>query len=200
MVTTKGLVADHRGGQELAKAAEAAGGRSSASTSSTRRTASRRPATKRRCSRRTMAAQTWTPVAGRGRTARATRITASISWIAFANPKVGIVTGWNLPPRHESAFPDWLDPEDAMTAAIRRTSPISLDHAATAARPGRPSAASLFGQVTRVRLSARGHRPRAGRVFADPSVSGGGIQARLDAPGRARRSFAIKRSPSAMSG
>jgi hypothetical protein len=78
------------------------------------------------------------------------------SWIAFANPKIGIVTGWNLPPRHSfQRVPDWVDPEEALT---RRDTPhlnyqlITNDGGKT----WKSNAASLFGEVTRVRLTEQG--------------------------------------------
>ena len=34
------------------------------------------------------------------------------NWIDFANPKVGIVTGWNQPPgRNSSGLPEWMNPD-----------------------------------------------------------------------------------------
>ena len=73
------------------------------------------------------------------------------SWIAFANPMTGIITGWNLPPRQEAHLPDWLDPEAAMN---RRDVP-HLSYSLQTRDGGKTwkaDSASLFGQVTRVRF------------------------------------------------
>jgi hypothetical protein len=80
---------------------------------------------------------------------------SAYTWISFATPKLGLVTGWNMPPRREQPLPDWIDPE---SAALRRDTPhlsyslVTNDGGAT----WKSSAASLFGQVTRVRFSPAG--------------------------------------------
>jgi len=37
-----------------------------------------------------------------------------IRWIAFATPQIGLITGWDIPLSRER-FPDWLDPQRAVT-------------------------------------------------------------------------------------
>lgn len=88
---------------------------------------------------------------------KANRDTTVYAWIAFANARDGLITGWNRPPRRDEQrrLPDWMEPE---RAARRRQWPslsIILD-----TRDGgatwRPSVTSMFGQVTRVRLAEDG--------------------------------------------
>jgi len=77
------------------------------------------------------------------------------TWISFATPQVGIVTGWNMPPPHTQRLPDWIDPE---AAASRRDTPHLSYSLFTndGGKTWKSSAASLFGQVTRVRFGAEG--------------------------------------------
>jgi hypothetical protein len=75
------------------------------------------------------------------------------SWIAFASPTRGIITGWNVPPRRDAEFPDWLDPE----AAVNRRDVPHLSYSLQTVDGGKTwkaDSASLFGQVTRVRFGA----------------------------------------------
>jgi photosystem II stability/assembly factor-like uncharacterized protein len=77
------------------------------------------------------------------------------TWISFATPQFGIVTGWNMPPPRAQRLPDWLDPE---AAANRRDTPHLSYSLVTndAGKTWKASSASLFGQVTRVRFGPRG--------------------------------------------
>ncbi len=73
------------------------------------------------------------------------------TWIAFASPTVGMITGWNLPPRREAHLPDWLDPE----AALSRRDVPHLSYSLETRDGGKTwksRSSSLFGQVTRVRF------------------------------------------------
>jgi hypothetical protein len=95
-------------------------------------------------------AQTWTAVAAAAEPPGNPDYSI-YSWIAFATPTTGIITGWNLPPRTESHLPDWLDPEAAMN---RRDVP-HLSYSLQTRDGGKTwkaDSASLFGQVTRVRF------------------------------------------------
>jgi hypothetical protein len=81
---------------------------------------------------------------------------SAYTWITFATPNVGIVTGFNLPPRRTfQRVPDWVDPEEALS---RRDTPhlnyqlITVDGGKT----WKSSAASLFGEVSRLRLNTQG--------------------------------------------
>ncbi len=77
-------------------------------------------------------------------------------WVAFANPKVGLITGTNNPPRRFAPyFPDWLDP--AATLRMREVphlsySLVTLDGGET----WRNKSTSLLGQTSRFRLNPKG--------------------------------------------
>ena len=78
------------------------------------------------------------------------------TWIDFATPKVGLITGWNNPPnRYGPDLPDWVDP--AVTLHQRVPPHITYTVATyVGAQTWKASAGSLFGVVTRVRLHADG--------------------------------------------
>jgi photosystem II stability/assembly factor-like uncharacterized protein len=98
--------------------------------------------------------QHWEPVAAAAEPPGNPEFSA-YTWISFATPKFGIATGWNMPPRHQESLPDWMDPE---SAATRRDTPhltyslVTNDGGAT----WKSQAASLFGQVARVRFGPGG--------------------------------------------
>jgi hypothetical protein len=77
-------------------------------------------------------------------------------WVAFATPKIGLITGTNNPPRRFAPFfPDWLDPQ--ATFRMREIphlsySLVTLDGGET----WRPKSASLMGQTARFRLNPKG--------------------------------------------
>jgi photosystem II stability/assembly factor-like uncharacterized protein len=77
------------------------------------------------------------------------------TWISFATPQFGIVTGWNMPPPRAQRLPDWVDPE---AAASRRDTPHLSYSLVTndAGKSWKASSASLFGRVTRVRFGSGG--------------------------------------------
>jgi len=97
----------------------------------------------------------WEPVEAAAEPAGAPERSA-YTWIAFADPNHGIVTGLNQPVQHWlPMFPTWLDPEDALT---RRETP-HLSYALTTGDAGKTwktESASLLGRITRVRLAAGG--------------------------------------------
>jgi photosystem II stability/assembly factor-like uncharacterized protein len=100
-------------------------------------------------------AQTWTPVAAAAEPPGNPDFSV-YTWIAFANPTTGLITGWNLPPRFEAALPDWLDPE----AALNRRDVPHLSYSLETRDGGKTwktSSASLFGQVSRVRFGTQGN-------------------------------------------
>ena len=79
---------------------------------------------------------------------------SAYTWITFATPQFGIVTGWNMPRRMQE-LPDWVDPE----AASRRRDTPHLSYSMVTNDGGKTwkaSAASLFGEVTRVRFGPGG--------------------------------------------
>ena len=74
--------------------------------------------------------------------------------IAFANSKIGMITGWSRPPRRDQDnLPAWIDPERA-----RRQWPTLTIILETrdGGKTWKSSTASLFGQITRVSLSPDG--------------------------------------------
>ena len=95
----------------------------------------------------------WKPIATAAEPPGADKYSA-YTWIAFATRNYGIITGWNAPPRlYPQQFPDWMDPEGAVS---RRDTPhlsyqlVTLDGGKT----WKPNSASLFGDVTRLRFGA----------------------------------------------
>ena len=98
---------------------------------------------------------TWTPVAAAA-DQPGSKENSGFNWIAFATPQFGLITGFNQPPRHVfQEFPAWMDPEDALS---RRDTP-HLSYTLVTRDGGKTwksSAASLFGNVTRVRFGPHG--------------------------------------------
>lgn len=81
---------------------------------------------------------------------------SAYTWIWFATPKVGLITGWNNPPRRNAPrLPDWVDPEE--TLRHRETPHLSYTLATTnGGTSWTPGSASLFGMISRVRLNGDG--------------------------------------------
>jgi hypothetical protein len=79
------------------------------------------------------------------------------SWIEFADARNGLISGYSRPPRRgeDAALPDWVN---AQRAVERREWPavsITLD-THDGGKSWKPTTASLFGQISRVRLSPGG--------------------------------------------
>jgi len=98
---------------------------------------------------------TWAPVTAAADQPGA-KDNSGFNWIAFATPEFGLITGYNHPPRRETQeFPAWMDPEEALT---RRETP-HLSYTLVTKDGGKTwksAAASLFGDVTRVRFGPHG--------------------------------------------
>jgi len=82
---------------------------------------------------------------------------SAYTWIAFATPKLGLIAGYNQPPRRSwmPERPEWLDPEGAVA---RRDTP-HLNYTLTTRDGGKTwhaNSASLFGETTRVCFSPDG--------------------------------------------
>ena len=81
---------------------------------------------------------------------------SAYNWVAFATPKYGMISGFNVPPKRSAQkFPDWMDPEDAVN---RRETP-HLSYALVTKDGGKTwkaSSASLFGDVAKVRFGPDG--------------------------------------------
>jgi hypothetical protein len=78
------------------------------------------------------------------------------NWIEFVGKKDGVITGFSRPPRRDdAALPDWLDPQRAVTRRQWPTMSITLD-THDGGKSWTSSTASLFGQISRLRLSPTG--------------------------------------------
>ncbi len=78
------------------------------------------------------------------------------TWIEFATKQVGMIAGSSRPPRRlGQRLPDWIDPE----AAVRRREWPSLTVTLDTRDGGKtwtPSTGSIFGDLTRIRLTPDG--------------------------------------------
>ena len=79
------------------------------------------------------------------------------NWMDFASPDVGIITGWTPPPSAtRSGVPEWVNP--ARSSSLRREVPqVSIFlQTRDGGKTWDATTGSLFGHVTRVRLSLNG--------------------------------------------
>lgn len=78
------------------------------------------------------------------------------NWIAFATPRVGLISGWNMPPRRfPQRLPDWMDPQEAMN----RYETPHLSYSLVTNDGGKtwqPHSSSLFGDISRIRFGPAG--------------------------------------------
>ncbi len=97
----------------------------------------------------------WTDLPGLDKV-NASKEHTQFAWIEFADKDTGLIGGWSKPPRRDQqAVPDWLDPE---TASTRREWPhlgILID-THDGGKSWAPSYMSVFGEITRAKLSAEG--------------------------------------------
>jgi len=99
---------------------------------------------------------TWKPLGVGGADAREDIRYSAYTWIAFGTPRFGLITGWNIPPRRFAPeFPDWVDPEGTLQQREQPHLSYTLGTADGGAH-WTLGAGSLFGSVSRVRLSANG--------------------------------------------
>ena len=76
----------------------------------------------------------------------------TLGTIGFANARDGLVTGWNTPGGgQESPVPDWADPVEARARRDVPTLTLFLE-TRDAGQTWKPTAASLFGRLTRTSL------------------------------------------------
>ena len=77
--------------------------------------------------------------------------------VAFVDRMFGIISGWSQSPRraYEQDLPPWLDPEKAAHRPEWPSVSISLE-THDGGKTWKSSTASVFGRVTRIRLSPRG--------------------------------------------
>jgi len=83
---------------------------------------------------------------------------SAYTWVAFASPKLGLISGFNQPPRRTfgEERPVWLDPE----AAARRRELPHLNYTLFTRDGGKTwhaNSSSLFGQTTKVYFAADGN-------------------------------------------
>jgi photosystem II stability/assembly factor-like uncharacterized protein len=99
--------------------------------------------------------KTWNPVPAAAKPDSTPERTV-YNWIDFANPKVGIVTGWNQPPgKTTSGLPEWMNPDS--TRFRKETPRVSIFlQTRDSGKTWDPTIGSLFGHVTCVRLSPAG--------------------------------------------
>lgn len=97
----------------------------------------------------------WTPV-GAADEPPGDPLFSAYNWIVFPTARDGMISGLNLPPRSGGQeTPDWADPQEAIS---RRDTPHLSYSLSTHDGGGtwKSGSASLFGQITRVRLLADG--------------------------------------------
>lgn len=97
----------------------------------------------------------WTKVAV-AETPKSNAEYTNYDWIEFANPQVGMITGWSRPPRRsDEGLPDWVDPEKAERKREWPTLSIFLE-TKDGGKTWIPSSTSMFGRISRVRLLPSG--------------------------------------------
>ena len=100
--------------------------------------------------------QTWSPMSAAAADYGEDINYSAYTWITFATPRMGLITGWNIPPRRFGpALPDWVDPD---TALRQRDTPHLSYTLATSDGGAKwtPSSSSLFGTISRVRFAPGG--------------------------------------------
>jgi photosystem II stability/assembly factor-like uncharacterized protein len=83
---------------------------------------------------------------------------SAYTWITFATPRIGLITGWNMPPnRNAPELPDWVNPE--ATLDQRETAHLSYTLATVdGGVTWTPSSRSLFGTIARIRFAPEANR------------------------------------------
>jgi len=77
---------------------------------------------------------------------------STYSWIAFATPQSGLISGWNQPPRRfEPKLPEWIDPQATLDYRDRPHLSYSLV-TRDGGKTWKSSSASLFGDISRIRF------------------------------------------------
>lgn len=80
------------------------------------------------------------------------------TWITFVSPQIGMITGWNRPPRRTSRqenLPAWMEPEKAVARKEWPNLFITLE-TRTGGKTWTPNTSSIFGRISRVRLAEDG--------------------------------------------
>jgi photosystem II stability/assembly factor-like uncharacterized protein len=99
--------------------------------------------------------KTWTPLPALAEVKTRAAYT-HFEWIVFSSPHVGLIAGYNRPPRQtEPELPAWIDPAGAQ----RRLETPHLNLLLETRNGGdtwRASSTSMFGRITRVRVRPNG--------------------------------------------
>ena len=100
--------------------------------------------------------KTWKPLAAAVAAYGEDILYSAYTWIAFPTPKVGLITGWNIPPRrYGPRLPNWVDPDAALQA--RDLPHLSYTLATTdGGDHWTPKSGSLFGTIARIRVAPNG--------------------------------------------
>jgi len=87
---------------------------------------------------------------------KANRDYTAYTWISFATPQIGMITGFNRPPRRsDGGLPAWMEPElEAVRSELPNMS-ISLE-TRDGGKAWKSGTVSIFGHITRVRLAPDG--------------------------------------------
>ena len=97
----------------------------------------------------------WKPVAAAAGPKTREDYTA-YTWIDFVDGRNGIITGYSRPPRRDAeGLPDWVNPEKAVERRQWPSVSITLD-THDSGKTWTASTGSIFGQLSRVRLSPSG--------------------------------------------
>ncbi|MFB3828114.1 MAG: hypothetical protein ACE15B_15195 [Bryobacteraceae bacterium] len=97
----------------------------------------------------------WTRVAAADAVKARPEYTA-FTWITFVTPQVGMIIGYNRPPRRASQeFPDWMEPEKAVSRSEWPTMSVSLE-TRDGGKTWNAATTSIFGRIARVRLTPEG--------------------------------------------
>jgi photosystem II stability/assembly factor-like uncharacterized protein len=98
--------------------------------------------------------KTWTHLSAAAPTFAEDTDFTSYTWITFATPQIGLITGWNVPPNRYD-LPSWVDPESTLGARQRPHQSYTL-----ATSDGgvnwTAAAKSLYGTIARVRFGPDG--------------------------------------------
>ena len=97
--------------------------------------------------------KTWSPLSAAAADPGEDVNYSAYTWIAFATPREGVITGWNIPPRrYGPPLPNWMDPDSALR---QREIPHTAYMLATsnAGAKWTPSSGTFFGIISRVRFA-----------------------------------------------
>jgi photosystem II stability/assembly factor-like uncharacterized protein len=99
--------------------------------------------------------ETWTPLPSLEEVKTREAYT-HFEWIVFASPSVGMITGYNRPPRRDDQeLPAWIDPEKAQRRFDTPHLSVLLE-TRNGGETWRASSTSMFGRITRVRVRPGG--------------------------------------------